>query len=446
MPAPEQDLKAIYTAAIKAVDPHAAVKSHLRLDGDRLMLVEKGSTVMQYDLAGFKNIYVVGAGKATAPMAAAVESLLGNRISRGMICVKYGYTADLTIIETLEASHPVPDGNGVAASGGIMEILESAGADDLVISLISGGGSALLPYPASGITLEEKRKTTQLLLESGATIHEINALRKHLSRVKGGNMARAAFPATVINLMISDVVGDNMDVIASGPFVPDRSTFADALGVIDRYSLRERVPESVTGHLLKGTGGEIPENPAPGSDIFTRVTNSIVASNILACEAAKAEAEKRGYKTLILSSLIEGDTAATAFWHSRIAREIMQSGNPLPPPACIISGGETTVQVRGNGLGGRNMEYALQAAAYISGLDRVLMASIGTDGTDGPTDAAGAVAWGHTCEKAASQGLDPEDYMKNNDSYHFFEKIGGLIKTGPTNTNVMDIRIIMVWN
>ncbi|HOW81930.1 MAG TPA: glycerate kinase [Spirochaetota bacterium] len=442
---PADDLKAIYTAAIDAVDPFNAVKSHLLMQGRKLALVDRGAGIASYDLSAYERIFIVGAGKATAPMASAVETILGDRITGGCICVKYGYTRRLGRIETIEAAHPVPDENGVRAAARIMDVLHGARENDLVISLISGGGSALLPYPSGSITLDEKRATTQLLLKSGASIHEINAVRKHLSRVKGGNMARAAYPATVINLMISDVVGDRMDVIASGPFVPDNSRFADGLAIIEKYSLRPSVPASVIDYLERGASGLEDENPGGGSGIFKNVRNLIVASNIMACEAARAEAIKRGYNSLILSSLVEGDTADAAFWHSRIAKEIVQSGNPVPPPACIISGGETTVRVKGGGLGGRNMEFALQSAFFIDGVDNVLVASIGTDGSDGPTDAAGACARGSTVRTASGLGLSVRDYLDRNDSYHFFERLGDLIITGPTNTNVMDIRVILAW-
>jgi hydroxypyruvate reductase len=443
---PLRDLRAIYTAAIDAVDPFSAVREHLRLEGSMLTIGGQGVPRRSFDIAHSEHIYVVGAGKATAPMAAAVEAIFGKKITAGCVCVKYGYTRDLKIIEIIEASHPLPDENGVRAARKIMELLEHAGENDLVISLISGGGSALLPWPAGAVTLEEKKATTQLLLKSGATIHEINAVRKHLSRVKGGNMARAAFPARVINLMISDVVGDDMDVIASGPFVPDRSSFADALAVLDRYARRGIVPAPVREHLERGARGFEQENPPFGDPLFEKVDNAIIASNFSACAAAKQKAESLGYRSMILSSLIEGDTGDAALWHCRIADEMMRSGNPLAPPACIISGGETTVQVRGTGLGGRNMEFALHAARHISGMERVLAASIGTDGTDGPTDAAGAIAMGDTVKGAAAKGIDINDYAANNDSYRFFEKTGGLIKTGPTNTNVMDIRIILAWD
>ncbi|OHD63793.1 MAG: glycerate kinase [Spirochaetes bacterium RBG_13_51_14] len=439
-----QDLHAIYSAAIAAVNPAAAIRAHVDRIGSALQLHSRGRVIKKIDLDDFKRIIIVGAGKATAAMARAIEDIVGDRIDAGCICVKYGYTVPLAKIETVEASHPVPDANGAGGARRIMGLLASADEHDLVISLISGGGSALLPLPPDGITLDEKRETTSLLLKSGAGIHEVNAVRKHLSLIKGGNMARAARRATMINLMISDVVGDTIDVIASGPCVPDNSTFCDALQVLERYGLAAAVPASVLERITAGARGEVEENPGTGSPVFLNVTNLIIASNIIALEAAKDEAARLGYHSIILSSLIEGDTGDAAFWHSRIAREIAASSNPVPAPACILSGGETTVIVTGDGLGGRNMEFSLHAALFIDGHENITVASIGTDGTDGPTDAAGAVVDGLTVRRSQEGGKDIHDYIRRNDSYHFHENLGNLIVTGPTNTNVMDIRIMLV--
>jgi glycerate 2-kinase len=438
------DLMSIYTAAIQAVNPARAIESHVQLHKDILILYSQGKQFKEFNLKNFNRIIVVGAGKATASMAREMEKILGDRIDAGCICVKYGYTDTLAKIKIVEASHPVPDANGMTGARKILELIRETREDDLVISLISGGGSALLPLPPDTITLEEKQTTTSLLINSGAGIHEVNMVRKHLSQVKGGNMAKAAHRATVINLMISDVVGDTMDVIASGPFVPDNSSYRDALDVLDRYGLTEKVPQSVSERIRSGARGGLEENPGSGSPIFRNVTNCIIASNIIALEAAKDDAIKLGYNSIILSSMIEGDTKEAAFWHSSIAREITVSSNPVPAPACIISGGETTVVVTGEGRGGRNMEFTMQAALFIDGLETVTVASIGTDGTDGPTDAAGAVIDGTTARLAREKGIDIYTYIKNNDSYHFHKKLGNLVITGPTNTNVMDVRIIFV--
>ncbi len=439
-----RDLEAIYTAAINAVDPAVAVARCLRRRGETVYVQGDRGMAGKYNLRNYRRILVVGAGKATAPMARAVEGILGERIDIGCICVKEGYNDDLSTIETVEASHPVPDERGRSAAVRIREMLDGANEHDLVISLISGGGSALLPLPPDPITLEEKRRTTELLLRSGASIREVNAVRKHLSLVKGGNLAKAAMPATVINLMISDVVGDAIDVIASGPFAPDASTFREAWEVLRRYGIDSVAPPAVVERIRSGAEGAIEENPGAGSRMFARVENLIIASNIAALNAAKKEAERRGYHALILSSMIEGETKDVAFWHSRVAREVMASSNPVKKPACIVSGGETTVTVTGDGLGGRNMEFAMQAARFIDGAGEIIMASVGTDGTDGPTDAAGAAVDGSTAARAREGGVDIEDFVARNDSYHFHQKMGTLIMTGPTNTNVMDIRIMLI--
>lgn len=438
------DIREIYTDAIEAVNPRGAVLEHLRLHEGRLMVRHRGKTVRELDLSRFGRIFVLGAGKATALMARAVEDLLGDRITAGCISVKYGYTAPLDRIETIEAAHPVPDEEGRRAAERILNIASEAGAGDLIISLISGGGSALLPLPAPPVTLEEKRMATSLLLKSGASIHEMNAVRKHLSLIKGGNLARAAHPATVVNLMISDVVGDDPDVIASGPLVPDASTFADALSILERYGIADSVPVSVIRRIRDGAGGLVPENPKSDEECFAGGAGIIIASNILALEAARSRAEALGYSPVVLSSLIEGDTRQAALFHAAIAREALASGHPAPPPMCVISGGETTVEVRGKGLGGRNMEFALQSALLLAGTRGICAASVGTDGTDGPTDAAGAFADGTTVARAEAAGMSAAEFAAENDSYTFFRKLGDLIVTGPTNTNVMDVRIVVV--
>jgi hydroxypyruvate reductase len=315
-----------------------------------------------------------------------------------------------------------------------------AEAGDLVLCLISGGASALMPLPAPPITLDEKQAVTRLLLASGANIHELNAVRKHISAIKGGQLARLAAPATVVCLMLSDVIGDNLDTIGSGPTAPDASTFVGARAVLERYGILERVPAAVRERLEQGVAGRIPDTPKPGDPLFARVRNAVVGSNDLALRAAAARARALGYRPLVLSSMIEGETREVARMHAAIAREVLKSGRPVRPPACIVPGGETTVTLRGEGLGGRNQEFVLAAAMDLAGLPRTVVLSAGTDGTDGPTDAAGAIADGDTLRRAP----DAARYLAENDSYHYFERLGDLIKTGPTNTNVMDVRLLLV--
>jgi glycerate 2-kinase len=420
---------AIFQAALEAADPEAAVARHLR----------------GLDTARFRNIYVAGAGKAGAAMARAAERVLGGRISGGLVNVKYGHVGDaagrpLRRIELNECGHPVPDERGVEGAARIARIAEGAGAGDLVLCLISGGASALLPLPAPPITLEQKQAVTRLLLACGADIHEINTIRKHLSLIKGGQLARLAAPARVEALLLSDVIGDDLDVIGSGPAAPDASTFADAAAILERHGIFGRVPASVRERIERGVRGEIAETPKPGDPLFRRVRNTVVGSNRLALDAAARASRRLGFHTLVLASGIEGETREIARMHAAIAREIVSSGQPVKPPACIITGGETTVTIKGGGKGGRNQEFVLAAALDIAGLADVVVFSAGTDGTDGPTDAAGAVADGRTL----ARNPEARCFLDNNDSYRYFEGLGDLVITGPTDTNVADVRIILV--
>ena len=438
------DAKEIFAVCLTAVDPYQAIKRFVHLQGNLLVVGMEGGPETKLDLAQFDRISLVGAGKATAPMAAAIEELFGERIRKGLINVKYGFTQELAFTEITEAGHPVPDENGVKGTGKVLDFLQGAGQKDLIFSLISGGGSALLPFPVGNITLSDKQEITRELLACGASIDEINAVRKHMSSSKGGQMARAAFPATIINLMLSDVVGDKMDVIASGPFVPDSATFKDVLEIFNKYNLKD-IPLAIHDHMKAGLDGQISETPKENDKIFDRVFNFIVGSNILALEAASKTAKTLGYETLILSSMVEGETKEVARVHSAMAKEIVKTGRPIPAPACIISGGETTVTIRGDGLGGRNQEFCLAACMDLVELPpRVVILSGGTDGNDGPTDAAGALADPFTVTRGKDAGMEAAEFLKRNDAYHFFEKTGDLLMTGPTNTNVMDVRLVLV--
>jgi hydroxypyruvate reductase len=418
----------IFRAAVDAANPHEAILDHMRRCNPRR----------------FENVYVVGAGKAGATMAAALERLPGLRITAGLVNVKYGHTARLRRVELCECGHPVPDRNGMRGAKRIAEIARGAGSLDFVLCLISGGASALLPLPAEGISLADKQATTKALLACGADIHELNTVRKHLSAIKGGQLARLASPATVLTLVLSDVIGDDLDVIGSGPTVPDRSTYAEALDILRRYRLMRRVPKTVPERLERGAVGEIEETPKSGDPIFAHVNNIIVGNNRMAIDAAQRIARTLGYRTMVLSTMIEGEAREVARVHAAIAREIRSSGQPVKPPACIISGGETTVTLLGRGLGGRNQEFVLAAARDIAGLQNVVLLSAGTDGTDGPTDAAGAIADGRTIARATEKGLSAADSLARNDSYRFFEPLGDLIRTGPTGTNVMDVQVVLV--
>jgi glycerate 2-kinase len=419
-----RDARAILMAALAAADPTAAVEQVLR---------------SRADLHRYERIFVVGAGKAGGTMARAVEQLLSGRVFAGCVNVKDGDTAKTRLIELRPCGHPVPDERGFNGARRIAEICMEAGENDLVICLLSGGASALMSLPAPPITLGEKQETTKLLLASGADIHEINAVRKHLSGIKGGQLARLAAPAHVLSLILSDVVGDDLDVIGSGPTAPDASTFKDAFAVLEKYELRDRVPARVRERMKNGAR----ETPKAADPLFENVENIIVGSNQKSLESAARAAKDLGYRTLILSSTIEGETKDVARMHAAIARQIRTYEQPARPPVCVISGGETTVTMRNGsaGKGGRNQEFALAAAIEIAGLEDVLILSAGTDGTDGPTDAAGAVADGTTVARANSKASDA---LRDHDAYPLFEELGDLITTGSTGTNVMDLHLILV--
>lgn len=397
---------------------------HLKFDGRTLVAGRR-----RYAASKFDRIQVIGAGKASAAMARAVERLLGRRLAGGWINVKDGHTAHLRRIHQQECGHPVPDERGVAGAHRMLEIAQQAGARDLLLCVISGGASALTPAPVPPMTLAEKQELTKKLLASGATIHEINTVRKHLSSFKGGQLAKRAYPATVVALILSDVIGNDLDVIGSGPTVADRTTMEDARAVLAKYGISQNV--------------EFHETPKPGDPGLARVQNIVVGSNEQAIDAAFRQAKALGYRTMVLSTRIEGETRDVAVFHAAIAKEVLASGRPLRVPACILSGGETTVTIRGTGVGGRNQEFVLAAAMALDGAGPVTVLSAGTDGTDGPTDAAGAICDSSTVSGAAALGLNAASFLANNDSYHFFQQIQGLIKTGPTGTNVMDVRILL---
>ena len=436
---PRKDALAIFQEGLKAADPFAAVERTLQVKENRITVADKS-----YDAGRYRRILVIGGGKAASPMARALEDRFGSRIAKGLVVTKYGHDMPLETVRLREAAHPVPDEAGERGARDILSLLEDVTEEDLVFCLLSGGGSALLPLPAPGITLPEKQATTRELLASGATIHEINAIRKHLSAIKGGGLAKAVWPGTLVSLILSDVIGDDLDTIASGPTVPDRSTFRECLEILDKYNLKERVPESVLARFRRGTRGDEAETPKAGDPVFEKTQAVIVGSAGMSLTAAREEARRRGYNTLVLSSMIEGETRDVARVHAAVGKEILKTGQPVSRPGCVISGGETTVTLRGKGLGGRNTEFVLAAAMEIGGLPQVVVFSAGTDGTDGPTDAAGAVADGKTLARAEEQGLSAARYLADNDSYHFFEALGDLVKTGPTMTNVMDLRIVIV--
>ncbi|MBU2488550.1 MAG: glycerate kinase [Proteobacteria bacterium] len=436
-----EDARSIFDAGVAAADPHSAVKRLFGQPEDGVFSLGDERLAPRE----FSRIIVLGAGKAACPMARAVEELFPGKVAGGAVITKYGHTEPLSCVEVYEAAHPVPDAAGERAAARLLDLARDAKENDLVLCLLSGGGSALLPAPAPGLSLADKQEATRALLESGAAIHEVNALRKHLSAIKGGRLARAASPARVVNLILSDVVGDDLSTIASGPTYPDSRTFGDCRDILDRYGLTRRLSPAVTRHLARGLAGEVEETPKPGDPAFSQCSWHIVANARRSLAMAEIRARELGYNTLILSAVVEGETREAARFHAAIAREVRATGNPVAAPACLLSGGETTVTIRGKGKGGRNMEFALAAALDLAGEPGVTVLSGGTDGTDGPTDAAGAVADGSTVARAVGMGLDARLYLDANDSYVFFEQTGGLIVTGPTRTNVMDLRVILVY-
>jgi glycerate 2-kinase len=429
----------LFDVAIQAVDAEQCVRRFVRLEGDVLHIGNQ-----DYKLSCYTRILVVGMGKASPQMGVALEDILGDRIAGGVINTKYEHGEALKHIEVIECGHPVPDEAGVEGANRILALLDEADEKTLVICVISGGGSALTPAPVQGVSLADKQETTRLLLACGANIVELNAIRKHLSRLKGGGMARVAFPAKVVALMLSDVIGDPMDVIASGPTVPDTSTFQTCMDILDKYDLLGKIPKAVRARFEAGLAGDIDDTPKPGDVALSRVQNLVVGSNGLAVSAAAEKAKELGYNTLVLSTRVEGEAREVAYVYAGIAKEIVASGQPIVAPACVISGGETTVLVRGQGKGGRNQELALSAAIQLAGCEQVVMLSGGTDGTDGPTDAAGAIVDGLTIERANQKDISALAHLKNNDAYHFFKPLDDLIMTGATGTNVADVAFVMV--
>ncbi|MEM3547043.1 MAG: glycerate kinase [Candidatus Bathyarchaeia archaeon] len=430
----------ILNRVLEGINPVNMIKSNVTRNGSMLNVC--GVT---FNLDDFQHIYLVGFGKSSHVMSLIMEQLIGDRISKGFINVYRGvkFKSLTGKVEFIEAGHPIPDTNGQKGAEEIVRIVSEASEHDLVICLISGGGSSMTPLPADGISLEEKQQVTQLLLKSGATIEEVNAVRKHISAFKGGLLAKYAYPARVVSLIISDVVGDKLDVISSGPTSPDSSTFQDAYRVLVKYNLWHHIPEAVRRRIEAGLNGEVEETPKPRDIVFEKVHNFIIGSNRLACRIAARTAGEIGLNSTILSSVIEGEARHVGSVYGGILFEEALEGCPIKKPAVLIAGGETTVTVRGSGIGGRNQELVLAACMKIRGLRSVAIASIGTDGVDGLTDAAGAIADGKTVQRAFEANLDPEEYLNNNDSYRFFKELNDLVFTGPTGVNLMDIAVMV---
>ena len=430
-------LKQLLLAGLDAADPESAIRRAVRVRHGSLMIGAR-----QYDLMRFSRVVCIGAGKASGVMSAALERQLGTRLEGGLVVVTDGCAAKTKRIQLIEARHPVPDRRSELAARRIVRLIGSLTDRDLVLMVLSGGASSLLAAPAVGLTLKEKQLTTRLLLKSGATIQEINTVRKHLSGIKGGRLANAT-SATVISLILSDVPGDDPATIGSGPMAPDPSTFADAKRVLETYGIRNRIPLAVRRHVDRGVRGRIPDTPRPGEALFARVQHHVIGNNRAAIECMAKRARTLGLRSLILTTTFSGEACDIGKLFGNLAREMRDSGNPVRPPACLLAGGELTVTVKGKGLGGRAQEFALAAAPCIDGLSGVFVAGFGTDGIDGPTEAAGAVVDGNTVSRAKKQGVSLEAALRENDSYGFFHGAGGHIVTGPTGTNVNDVYMIL---
>jgi len=462
-PAIRSPILAVLDAALDAVDPFAAVQNLLQRQDETLTVADPSTRApaLTYDLSRYRRIFVVAAGKAAAPMSNAVESLLHDRISSGLAVTKYDHaqpadpsSATPSRIRIVEAGHPIPDESGALAGKEMLALVEQADKDDLVIALLSGGGSALLVAPAGAttdntghthpaLTLSDLQAMTDALLACGATINEMNCHRKHTSAVKGGQLARSAAPATLLTLALSDVIGSPLDVIASGPTVPDVSTWADAWAIVEKYSLTTALPAAIRNRLQAGLAGHIPDTPKPGDPVFASSNTLVVADNRTAANAALAKATELGYNTMLLSTYVEGEAAEVAKVLVGLGREVQDSGLPAPAPACLILGGETTVSLGDNpGQGGRNQELALAAALTLQNLPGLTIVSLATDGTDGPTDSAGGIADSGTVARGDVAGLSAADHLRRHDAYPYLRSAADLLLTGPTQTNVNDLLFV----
>ena len=428
----------IFLAGIESVLPDKLINTVMSLHENCLKIGNQS-----YNLETIENIYVIGAGKASAMMGVEVEKILGNHITEGHVVVKYGHSADLKYINVSEAGHPVPDVNGYKATEEILKIARIASCNDLIICLLSGGGSSLLADIPEGCSSDDLALLNDLLIKSGASISEINAIRKHLSVVKGGQLARVVYPATIVSLILSDVPGNHLDVIASGPTVPDPTTYLQALTVLANFELTRNIPRGILTFLKEGAAGKRPETPKPDDRIFSNTFNLLVGSNKVALEASKRRALDFNINAIIIDDQLQGDTFTVAEYIADKCVKFKNDVNEIKP-VCLLFGGETTVRVKGNGVGGRNQHLALQSALLIQNIPGITILSAGTDGNDGPTDIAGAVVDSDTVASALSKKIDPQKYLIDFDSYHFFRKTGNQIITGPTMTNVMDIIVVIV--
>ena len=435
---PRISAEQIFMAGIESVLPDKLIGDHVVIRGSTLLI-----SSLRFPLDTVDRIFVIGAGKACALMAKEIENILGDRIAEGHVVVKYAHACALKYITLTEAGHPVPDNNGHLATQNILEIAKKANANDLIICLLSGGGSALLTDFPEDSTVDDIIIANDLLIKSGADIKEINAVRKHLSQVKGGQLAKAAYPAFLVSLILSDVIGDPLDVIASGPTVPDPTTFEDAIRVLRKYDLFSVLPRSLVHHLKKGVAALCPETPKPGDPVFNKTTNIIIGNNKIMLNAASKKAFELGLPPLLITTELEGDTIKLA--QCVVAKALhFQKDRSSRKPCCLLFSGESTLKVSGKGTGGRNQHLALYAALLLTNHPGITLLAGGTDGSDGPTPVAGAIVNSDTTKYAESIGMPIQNYLKNFDSFYFFSKVGGQLITGPTKTNVMDLIVIII--
>jgi len=433
-------LRDLFSAAVRAVDPRLLIRNSIQIEQTQLRIIQAETAAQTFPLPG--QVLVIGAGKGAGPLAEELESVLGERLAGGAIVIPQGQTAQLRRITVIHGDHPLPGPGSIAGAAQIVTQLTQKHPADVICFCLTGGASSLLVSPAAGLLLDDKLTVNRLLITCGAAIHEINTVRKHLSQVKGGGVARWAFPSTLLGFILSDVIGDDLSTIGSGPTVPDPSTFSDALAVLQRYDLLDQVPPAVLAHLRRGCAGRVAETPKPGDDIFTHVHNFLIGSNRLALNAAATAAQRLGFATQMLDEPLAGDTTQAACDFARIIRPLLRA---RATPLCVLAGGETTVRVTGSGKGGRNQEFALVVAQELRGEPDWALLSAGTDGVDGPTDAAGAFVDSRSVDRAMAQGLDPSASLKENDTYTFFAALGDLFTPGPTGTNVMDIKIALLF-
>jgi len=428
-------------AGLEMAQPSALLRGRIRLDGSKLRIWDD-----QVDLRKFREVVLLGAGKAAFKMAEYMLGLLGDRVSRGLIIVPAYQELEhrLGVVDILRAGHPIPDERGVNAASSLLSLARDCSKDTLVIVMISGGASSLMVMPAEGVTLQGKVALTRMMLKAGANIHELNTVRKHLSAVKGGQLAVALRRTHTLALLLSDVVGDPIDVIGSGPTAPDPTTFRDAMNVLDKYGLTTQAPPDVLARLERGVRGEVEETPKPKDPVFRRVRNVLVGGVGDACSAASHALRRQGFNVMVLTQHLEGEAREVAKVVSAVARDIARCGSPLRRPAAIVMGGETSVTVRGGGIGGRNQEMTLAMVKSLGHMPYTVFASIGTDGIDGYTEAAGAICDSRTLLEAEREGIDPAAYLKENNSHEFFKRVGGLVMTGPTGTNVGDLAVLCI--